>query len=97
MLLLVKGDKFLAAQEAAKRGIPFAFVSEQHNDGSDTGHMETWGRVSEEFRPNVTAWYADPSQAHSVRPGFGFPLGTLLLYREDLADDKRDKEDSSDD
>jgi hypothetical protein len=69
MTIIVKGDKFAAAQAAAARGIPFAFICE-------TQHGETIGRVSLDYRADVLKWFLEP-------PGNApFPVGTLLHCSE---------------
>ncbi len=68
--LVVKGDRFQAAQSAAERGIPFAFVRELSR------WNETVGRVPVSFRLGVMRWFGESNGAAP------FPAGTLLHFSE---------------
>lgn len=70
ILLIIKGDKFVAASAATARGIPMIFERER------IGGEETTGVVSSDFRAKVVSWFTEePGQAP-------FPQGTLLFYSE---------------
>lgn len=70
--VVVKGDKFTAAREAASRDIPAAFVREVSGRNPSTVL-----RVSESFREPVAAWFGEPGR---IVEGEGFPAGTCLIY-----------------
>lgn len=70
--LIVKGDRFVAAREAALRGIPFAHVR-------DTRHGETVGSAPLTAMSRVIAWYHETTGREFP---LGRPIGDLLLYSE---------------
>jgi len=70
--VVVKGDKFTAAREAASRDIPAAFVREVHGLNHSTVL-----RVSESFREPVASWFAETPP---IIVGEGFPAGTCLIF-----------------
>ena len=67
--VIVKGDRFVAAQAAADRGIPAAFAGEWQ-EGS---RAETVLHVGEQFTDKVAAWFCEPGTAP-------YPVGACLLY-----------------
>ena len=71
--LIVKGDKFQAAKAASARGIPFVFSHEVRTKLH--GRTETVGKVGDQFKDVVRAWYHEENSAP-------FPIGTLLAWSE---------------
>ena len=68
--VVVKGNRFQAASEAAKRGIPFVFVTEAWDGGNTIGH------VPETFLQDVVRWFLDITDGP-------YPIGTCLWYHAD--------------
>lgn len=70
--VIVKGDKFTAAREAASRDIPAVFVREVSGR-----NRSTVLHVSEAFYGPVASWFAE---VPPIIAGEGFPAGTCLLF-----------------
>lgn len=67
--LIVKGNRFEAAQAAADRGIPFVFIRELED--------VTVGAVGAQFDDLVTAWFHEDGRAP-------YPAGSLLSFARDF-------------
>lgn len=70
--LIIKGDKFKAAQAAAARGIPLAFVRET---SAPEWMPDTIGDTAASYE-TVAAWFGEPPHAAP------FPVGSLLSFCE---------------
>lgn len=70
--VIVKGNRFDAAREAAKRGIPFVY----RREGNE--RRETVGMVPMDFAPAVREWFHE-SPVLQKAP---FPVGTVLTFSE---------------
>jgi hypothetical protein len=68
-ILVIKGNKYQAALEAAKRNIPFAFDKEVFNG------TETIGKTNASV-DDLNEWFCD---SPLLAP---FPIGTLLFWNE---------------
>lgn len=73
LTILVKGNRFEAAQAAAARAIPFTFHRETDNG-------ETIGRVATFYLGPVTRWFCgDRPDIRNPRPA---PIGSCLFYTD---------------
>jgi len=70
--VIIKGDPFTAAREAAIREIPAVFVREVLGR-----NRTTVLRVSEVFYAPVAAWFGEPG---AIIAGEGYAAGTCLLF-----------------
>lgn len=75
--VLFVGDARQAAKEASKRGIPFVFMREIHKrgTGAEAPGVETLGRVSKDFMPDLEKWRDETQQTWA---GIHKP-GSLLI------------------
>jgi hypothetical protein len=73
LFVLIKGDKFQAANACAERGIPFVFKYE-HRPMTDKSFVETSGLVPASFHDEIAKWFISN---HDEAP---FPAGTVLHY-----------------
>jgi hypothetical protein len=79
---VVVGDCYTVGLEAAKRGIPAAFVRETGMEacGSKTpARIQTVIRVGSQHLGAVAHWLSE-TNSRDILPGIGFPVGSLLLY-----------------
>jgi hypothetical protein len=67
--LIVKGNRFEAAQAAAERGVPFVFSRELEH--------ETAGCTSDDMWDKAAAWFQEDVACKAP-----FPVGSLLHYAE---------------
>ncbi len=76
MLLIVKGNKFEAANHASARGIPFAFIKEVNSKGT----LMTLGEVSIEFDHIIRQWFQEDTENMRFPRYTAFPTGSLLWF-----------------
>lgn len=81
---IVKGTRQEATQAAAERQIPLQPVREVPAGPDHNGPARCWTIVTipASHAAQVVAWFCETGQPQLIE-GFGYPIGSLLLYRLD--------------